>query len=336
MGKDNFEVIFAPNAALASEVKADASVEAEYGNTCIEGSKITLAHHGPRSGNPAPCNAEVEPLEGGTILVSHIDLDTVGGVMAVEGRKPEDPEFWKAAEFIDVNGIHHIHELPQETQDKLNAYYAAEFALRKEEGFPPRDSIKDVTEDIEKRMHAVDIILDERHPEHNDYIVNGIKWEEATAKAVEAQHVFDTENVRVFITEGPFTAASYFSPEDNEVKKATATLNTKTKAVTVAFEDGGNPDKSARAIVQDLWGPEAGGRDGIAGSPRGMVMGTKDLLDAAMKAEEAVIPAINMDRVKELQGLREALGDAIHSNVKERGLEVNDTLGAKEAKDIAH
>ena len=38
-------------------------------------------------------------------------------------------------------------------------------------------------------------------------------------------------------------------------------------AVTVAFECGGNPSKSARAIVQGLWGPEAGGRDGIAGSP---------------------------------------------------------------------
>ena len=115
----------------------------------------------------------MEPLEGGTVLISHIDLDTVGGTMAVEGRKPEDPDFWKAAEFIDVNGIHHIHELPQETQDKLNAYYAAEFAMCREEGFPPRDSIKDVTADVEKRMGAVDIILDERHLEHDTYIQNG-------------------------------------------------------------------------------------------------------------------------------------------------------------------
>ena len=28
-------------------------------------------------------------------------------------------------------------------------------------------------------------------------------------------------------------------------------------AVTMAFEDGGNLSKSARAIVQGLWGPEA-------------------------------------------------------------------------------
>ena len=123
---------------------------------------------------------------------------------------------------------------------------------------------------------------------------------------------------------------------DQEVKKATATLNTKTNAVTVAFEDGGNPSKSARAIVQGLWGPEAGGRDGIAGSPRGVVMGTKDLLDAAMKAEEAVYPAINMDRVEELQGLRAALGEAISSSVKERGLEVKDTLDVMGKTDITH
>lgn len=67
---------------------------------------MTLAHHDIRSDNPAPCNTEVEPLTGGTILISHIDLDTVGGIMAVEGIKPEDPEFWSAAEFIDNNGPH--------------------------------------------------------------------------------------------------------------------------------------------------------------------------------------------------------------------------------------
>ena len=65
-------------------------------------------------------------------------------------------------------------------------------------------------------------------------------------------------------------------------------------------------------------------------------MGTKDLLDAAMKAEEAVYPAINMDRVEELQGLRAALGEAISSSVKERGLEVKDTLDVMGKTDITH
>lgn len=142
---------------------------------------MTLAHHDIRSDNPAPCNTEVEPLTGGTILISHIDLDTVGGIMAVEGIKPEDPEFWSAAEFIDNNGPHRIRELPQGIQDKLNAYYAAENEMRKEEGPPPRGILEDVTEHVGKRMAAVSVILDERAPGHEEYIKKGIEWERGMA-----------------------------------------------------------------------------------------------------------------------------------------------------------
>lgn len=38
-------------------------------------------------------------------------------------------------------------------------------------------------------------------------------------------------------------------------------------AITLAFEDGGKRF-NAQEIVQQLWGNEAGGRAGIAGSPR--------------------------------------------------------------------
>lgn len=335
MEKGNFKIISAPNSALAAEVKAEATVEAEYGDAFYaEGSKITLGHHGRLSANHAPCNTEIdEPLESGTILVSHLDLDAIGGIMAVEGRKPYDPEFWEAAEFIDVHGTHHIKELPQAQQDKLNAYYAAEQRCRVGETPLSKVEITDITERAEKRMHAMDIILDEKHPEHDTYIQQGIEWEAATTKGVEAQHVFDTENVRVFISAGPFTSGSYRCPEDGEIKRATATLNVNRQAVTVAFEDEGASGITAIDVVQGLWGAGAGGKEGIAGSPRGKEMGTKDLLDAAMAVEKAIDPPTRMDRVEELQEMRAALREAIMENVKERGLEEHDTLGAKDAID---
>lgn len=48
----DIKIILAPSAELAKTVIADATVEAEYGNCCIEGTICTLAHHGLRSDNP--------------------------------------------------------------------------------------------------------------------------------------------------------------------------------------------------------------------------------------------------------------------------------------------
>lgn len=324
-------LILAPTLALAEkyagEHRVDATVEAEYGDACVKGEIATLAHHGPRSGNPAPCNTDVEPIKGKdvTILLSHIDLDALGGVMALTGEKPDDPEFWKAAEYIDVNGIHHMHDLPQNIQDKLNAFYAVEDGLRKEEGPVDRTSISDIAEAVAKRESAVGIILDERHPEHGNYIEAGKKWAEEIETAVEKQHVCDTRNARVFITEGPFTAASYYSPDAEKVMPATVTYNKKFSSITVAFADGGDPNgrKNARDIVQSLWGMEAGGREGIAGSPRGKEMTLHDLVKAVDAVEAAVEPAKNMDRVYDLKDIHEFVSSAVREEVKERGLGLN-------------
>ena len=91
------------------------TVEAEYGDTCVPGSDsmggwATLAHHGTRSGNPAPCvwTSGEEVFSKKTphaILLSHLDLDSLGGVGLVLGfYNPNEQDFWRAAAHIDVCG----------------------------------------------------------------------------------------------------------------------------------------------------------------------------------------------------------------------------------------
>ena len=58
--------------------------------------------------------------------------------------------------------------------------------------------------------------------------------------------------------------------------------NEKFHSITLSFADGGE-QYSAKEIVQQLWGPGAGGRDGIAGSPRGQEMTQEDLAKAFEK-----------------------------------------------------
>lgn len=97
------------------------TIEAEYGEVCVQGSELTLAHHGPRSGNPPPCVVPQEEVRAALrrpcwdceyyapwlcetctglgsytpqniqVGLSHLDLDALGGCMAVLGLKPEAP-----------------------------------------------------------------------------------------------------------------------------------------------------------------------------------------------------------------------------------------------------
>lgn len=296
--KNNYKVLLAPSYELAKDIKADATVEAEYGDFCVEGTQITLAHHGIRSANPAPCNAEVTPLQNATILVSHLDLDAVGGVLAVMGKKINDDKFWEGAEFIDVNGRHRIHELDQEIQDKLNAVYAWNSTQERK----PYNEIKDVTKDINKWKNILDKVLDEKHPDHEFVIQTGKEWDTNVTQRVESKLYADEENIRSFISDGMFCSDAYYSPNDKKIKNATVTYNTKFNAITIAFADGGKLC-SAKEIVQELWGPEAGGHNGIAGSPRNWDKTPEEVKMEFFKAIKATEIALNKvkDKTKEIE-----------------------------------
>lgn len=288
------QILLAPTYDIAKTINAEATVEAEYGDECLEGTMATLAHHGPRANNPAPCNTPDVPVlpPFATVVVSHIDLDTLGGIYALQGRKPKDDRFWEAAEKIDVEGAHHIHEHDQDIQDKLNAYYA--YNDRQ-----PRQRYTeaiDVTKQIDDTYDIVNAIVDINNPEHDKLIAAGKEWAQTREKEVEDQLVYENKDVRVFDTNGIFCAASYFSPNQNTICPATITYNEKFKSITLAFEDGGK-QLNAKEIVQELWGPEAGGREGIAGSPRNVEM-TKDdlarlvneLTERQLKLETEIMP----------------------------------------------
>ena len=275
MNLEKFTVTLVPREEQAAGLRPDYTVEAEYGDSCVEGKILTLAHHGSRSHNPAPCNWEVEPGDGGSILISHIDLDTVGGILAITGDKIDDPEFWKGAEHIDVYGPHHIHDLSPEVRDQLNAVEA--WSESRENG--RFENPADVKAIIMEYAGFLEKVLRRDHPEHLQVLENGREWERAATQEIEQRCVFENGMVRGFRTDGPFCAAAYYSPARREIIPCTVSFHEKFKSVTVAFADGGREKGgalSAKEIVQELWGPLAGGRDGIAGSPRGREMTPDD------------------------------------------------------------
>lgn len=273
MNLENVKILYTQNLALAQNVNADVTIEAEYGDTCVEGKILTLAHHGSRSNNPAPCELENQELEFNSILVSHLDLDTLGGIMAVLNIKKGNSSFWKDAAYIDVNGTHHMHKLPKVSKELINAYYYISDQL----GRLPlaRDEVKDITETVEEFISKLNkLFTDEEY--QKEMIEKGREWAENKAKQVENCLVKETPTIRCFITDGVFCGSSYYSPQLNSVCEATISMNTKFNSITLAFEDGGK-EYNAVEIVQELWGTEAGGRAGIAGSPRGWNKSSEEL-----------------------------------------------------------
>lgn len=256
-----------------------ATVEAEYGDVCVEGIKATLAHHGSRSNNPAPCcwDKKLPKLkENDEILISHIDLDTIGGCLALMGCKPECSEFWSAAAYVDVNGPHKIYELNKSQQDMLNAYYAWNAIQPR---VPRYTEITDVTDVILAHREIIEKII-RMDPK---LVSLGRKWRQEITDVVESKLTYDSRAVRAFETDGVFCSSSYYSPRFKELVPATVSLNTVNKAITIAFADGGKKHSACR-IAQQLWGAEAGGRDGIAGSPRGWNVNDNELLFEFEKA----------------------------------------------------
>ena len=257
------KILLANSYGLAEDYisKIEATVEAEYGDKIIKGKNFTLAHHvGEYKNCPAPCETDNTDAFEGDILISHIDLDTIGGCLALCNKKPEDKKFWEGVGILDVNWPHHIHELDAGTQKKITAYWAYNSTHEKEKHI----GVCDVTEEIFKSAEIIKKIID------NDekMIYNGVMWKEDTERKVENNLLRENDYVRCFETEDVFCSSSYYSPEQKKIIPAIVVLNKKMNCVTISFEDGGKK-YSAVDAARDIWGDLAGGHNGIAGSPRG-------------------------------------------------------------------
>lgn len=296
----SFKVVISSNFDNLAAENVSATVEAEYGDRCVEGSVVTMAHHGPRAGQPCPClftmNDELRAkmdIEGWNIGVSHLDLDTIGGIASLLGCRPGWVEFWQAAAHVDVNGPHRLCEylstLTDHQQDlvrdQLNAYWAWSQSNR---CFPPRDgSVMDVTDQVRLTLDVLGKIF----MGDKDLVDTGKAWAEGEAR-------LNGESLRrvIVLEEGPLKGqhiavraadrfVNHLYGTCSGVAIAVVALNTKFGSVTVSRESENLPF-NCREFVQAMWGSEAGGHDGIAGGPRGKEMGELELEAASATLAE--------------------------------------------------
>lgn len=277
-------VIHAPTWRHARVFSADITVEAEYGDDVAKGRLYTAAHHQPSGpfagrhivagGRPSPCNDENIPVleEGGTILVSHMDLDTIGGVLRAVPETADlfrETTFWDAAEYADTKGGHLLHRGNLREQD-VTRYWSFIGWSRTQ----PRLA-HDVPSFGNTAIHDAHIVLEGILAGDPKMLAMGetIKQYDAEMAAVTFVHATDGVMLRHLDDPSGFVNHLYVGPNGDE-HAAIVTWNRTTGAITVSVaEPDKHPHANCRDIVQLLWGPAAGGHPGCAGSPRGERLG---------------------------------------------------------------
>lgn len=273
-------------AADLAKFPKTATVEAEFGATVVPGSIVTLAHHAEAYRKCAsPCTRENDALMLNAIGVSHIDLDTVGGVLSLLGTKPGNKTFWDLAGQVDVRGVHRLAEcatMTSATPEDVRGLRAFHAWSEKNRVFPNRDgSVSDAAPAIESARLALTLIFggDEALLTAGDEFL-------ALQDALDAESFVKTEGGVIFRNSEKFVNHLY--AHSGTPEKAVVGFNAVKGVVTVSFADAEADGGDACAIVQSLWGPKAGGHKGIAGGPREVVLGENDALEA-FKAAKAML-----------------------------------------------
>lgn len=277
-----------------------ATVEAEYGNDVVLGSVITRAHHAPEyAHNPSPCTfrndlvGQNDDLKLEAIGLSHIDLDSVGGTLALLGVKPGGDSFWRLAGQVDVCGPHRLLECQKtaEATDAdvraLRAYWAWSRSPAGRVELPKDGSVKLVDSAIATHGAALACIFEGERI----LLEAGDKFA-ADEEAINADSFVEMVDGGVIIRVGPaFCNHLYSAPGGGATGRAVVAFNTRYGSITLSFADAPPTGVTARDITQHLWGMEAGGHAGIAGSPRGKRMTFNDLRQAAVAMSAVLVSA---------------------------------------------
>ena len=275
--------VLAPTYEIATSVIAHVTVEAEYGAKVVKGEDYTAAHH--QAGmecRPAPCNdSNIPALGAGIVLTSHLDPDSIGGCLRTfrladnfaQLFEPEHGSFWELVSFLDKNGLHQIEGAKASNFDKEKLYAFLAWFTTDVPKFP-RDKLSDITDTI---IEAGEVLVKILVQESQVWLDRGAAFREARKELNAKTYSTQEENVLVRVTDDELGFCNdLYEDMTGNPQKAVVTYNKDAGSITISVSDA-SANVNCRDIVQSLWGEEAGGHPGIAGSPRGQHMALTDV-----------------------------------------------------------
>mgnify|MGYP001465771849 CR=1 FL=1 len=275
MNNPSVRILVAPSWELAQTMPDPTiTIEAEWGKQVLEGSRFTACHHQPGQELwPAPCNNILIPsISEGTIVLSHLDHDCIGGTLRALGHShlftTEYQSFWDLAEDTDKNGPMVMPNHSEEDQDRMNALWAYLKSLP----FVSRSEVTDVTENIFSCSKVIQEILEG----NVSRIETGKQWVKYNAELADSslhsvlplRRIEGGLQVRVVKKLDPATGKGGFVNHLYGEDAAIAAFCQPIGTITISQKDPTVTKVVCRDIMQNLFGPEAGGHAGIAGGLR--------------------------------------------------------------------
>jgi len=276
-----FTILHAPTFSIAQTVKADLTIEAEYGANVAKGSLYTAAHHqpsGPFMGRhltggtqPSPCNdIDIPKIKDGTILISHLDLDTIGGCLRAHTAEskyfPSDKPFyggmfvedcagfWDLAETVDCFGPHAV-LVGAEFAAELYAWWAW---LKEHRPLPSRTEISDQTAFVFSAGDMLNtLLIGKESPMRKTLLKKGQEFKSAESALSQRSLIghFTLPNGKVILLRraGQFVNHLYRWDESGDTANAVVALNTgfSSCSLSLAFPDA--ESITAREVVQKVW-----------------------------------------------------------------------------------
>lgn len=277
-------VILAPTSQLATDTLRVSNppaltVGSEYGGFVLEGTKYTAAHHQPLGspyvgrhitpfGRPAPCNDSGIPKlnEDDVALISHIDIDTLGGLMRATDQFEDNGVFWFYAEHIDSNGIH------KAKQDHPCWVLYNGLTAWINENHPDIDT---------KRNNDVTDFCYEAFDFIKEMLTDGQIATQMGHAHISLQEKLDESTFVEMLPCGLIVRRTRGEKVNHLYRDSSAviTYDEKYKKIRISTAD---PIKnlSCRRLVQEWWGDRADGQDQIASSARGQVMSEDQFKEA--------------------------------------------------------
>lgn len=259
-----------------------ATIECEYGDVVVEGA-VTLAHHVEGWNTPPALQSSdilektgVERLEEGDyIMVSHIDLDTICGIMAIAEDYDIAEDIKKGINHVDCNGQHHLFddEVSEDARRYILAYIGYTLSNRAPFGE------EDITEYV---INLIQSFNTEANYEAGKAFVEGRRSE---AEASLSAAIGKVALIDQAADSKAFGLNSEYILEGVEYDYIIV-FNRKFGSITASSRLGNAGDKNMSDIMKAVFGEMAGGHKGIAGTPRGSVYTLADasnLLDVMVR-----------------------------------------------------
>lgn len=274
-----FKIIGSTNPESLKNEKPHITVEAAYGSILVEGSVATMDHHVMKN-DSSVCDQTIEiektkkviqqcPDKEIIIGVSHLDLDAMICIIKIMNLIENDAGLSYYIGQLDTKGPHRLSEIVQadpntESQETLKKQINSLWAWTTENKSSlmlPRDgSVIDVTEQIYRFADVYKkVVLGD--PE---LIHKGEEFLKENETLEKDSFIFYHSNVLVRSSD---KFVNHLYEHDNHIYDFVIGYNTERKSYTLSKENPEIPGNCAE-IMKAIFGSEAGGHIGIAGSPR--------------------------------------------------------------------